>query len=174
MKFTVNLGVDDREEEKLVIAAWKGEMTWHIVLKLLGFILFHEDRPRIEESVQWHYKPDLVALDPETGKIRLWIDCGNIAVKKIDRVATKIGAERFVILRRTLDEARRLDAAMDGKVKHRERVQLIAFDDGLVDDLAAHLDRTNELVVRRAEDELTIDCSNRRGRFRRTTALHRI
>ncbi len=174
MKFTLDLRVDDLEREKLVIAAWKGEMTWHITLKLLGYVLYFEERPRIEESVQWHYKPDLFARDEATGKIKLWIDCGNIAVRKIDRVATKIGAERFVILRRNVDEGRRLKDAMEGKVKHIERVLVIAFDDGLVDGLANHLDRTNDFAVRRSATELKIDCSNRRGRFERLTQLHRI
>jgi uncharacterized protein YaeQ len=172
VKFTFSLTIDD-VKEKLVIDAWKGEMTWHVVLKLLGFLLFFEDRPRIEESVQWHYKPDLFARDNE-GKLRLWIDCGNIAVRKIDRVATKMGSERFFILRRTRHEAERLKAAMDGRVKHLARVQLVAFDDGFVDDLAAHLDRTNDLEASRSEKALALTVSNRRGRFARETAVARL
>jgi uncharacterized protein YaeQ len=173
VKFTFNLSLDGTHEEKLVIAAWKGEMVWHIALKLLGYLLHFEEHPRIEESVQWHYKPDLVARD-ETGKITLWIDCGNIAVRKIDRVATKIGAERFLILRRTRGEAARLDDAMEGRVKHRARVQLIAFADGFVDALAAHLDRTNDLEARRSENEIALVVSNRRGRFEKTSPLIRL
>jgi uncharacterized protein YaeQ len=177
MKFTFNINLttpDAEHQEKLVIASGAGELMWHVTLKLVGYLLFMEDRPRIEEGIGWHYKPDLVARDAG-GRLTLWVDCGNIAVKKIDSVATKIGtAGRFVILRRTRREAELLNVVMGKKVKRRQRVTVLSFDDDFVDTVADLLDVTNELTCRRAEDTLRLTLTNRHGRRNLTTRVYRL
>ncbi|MCS6860627.1 MAG: YaeQ family protein [Abditibacteriales bacterium] len=172
--FTIHLMTSDAQHrEKLVIAAGAGEVAWHVALKLIGYLLFIEDRPRIEEGIDWHYKPDLVAHDAE-GRLTLWVDCGNIAVKKVDAVATKVGtAARFVILRRTRREAERLHVVMGKKVKHRQRVIVLSFDDDFVDALADSLDSTNELTCRRTADGLHLRLVNRHGGRYLTTRIYR-
>ncbi len=177
MKFTFNIHLtapDAARQEKLVIASGSGEVAWHVALKLIGYLLFIEARPRIEEGIGWHYKPDLVAHDAE-GRLTLWVDCGNIAVKKIDAVATKVGtAARFVILRRTRREAELLNVVMGKKVKHRQRVTVLSFDDDFVDALADLLDSTNALTCRRTEDTLHLRLTNRHGRRNLTTRIYRL
>lgn len=165
--FTIRLGGG---QEKLVVQANPGELAWHVVLKVLGYILFREHRPRIEEGIGWHYKPDLVALDAE-GKLALWVDCGNIAVRKIDRVARKVGKAPFYILRRTEHEADTLVRAMTGKVRDLARVKVLSFDEGVVDEIAAWLDATNDLTCRRRDESLELTLENRRGRLARATKV---
>lgn len=163
-----------RTEEKLVLAAWTGEKMWHVVLKLLGYLLFYEQKPRIEEGIGWHYKPDLVRLD-ERGRVALWVDCGNIAPRKIDRVAKKVGGEgRFFILKRHRRAAEALRHLLAGKTRHLERVHLIAFDDHVVDELAKALDGTNRLAVRRTAERLVLRLANRRGEKTFETSIHRL
>lgn len=184
MRLTFRLGLDiedtaDRAptapiEEKIVLGAWTGEKMWHVVLKLFGYLLFHEHRPRIEEGIGWHFKPDLVRLD-ERGRVALWVDCGNIAPRKIDRVATKVGAPgRFFILKRHRRSAEMLRQLLDGKIRHLDRVHLVAFDDHVVDDVAQELDGTNKLTVRRSAERLELRLVNRRGEMDFATSIHRL
>ena len=175
MKFTFSIQFDGpggQLREKMVAAAAGSEVTWHIALKFLGYLLFHQERPRIEQGVDWHYKPDLVALDP-FGPVKLWVDCGNIAVKKIDRVATWVGPDaKFFILRRTRREAEILVANMKGKIKHAGRVSLIWFDDGFVDQLAKVLDSVNRCSGSQADDQLTLVVSNRHGEIELRSGIY--
>ncbi|MEO1087182.1 MAG: YaeQ family protein, partial [Acidobacteriota bacterium] len=143
-------------------ASSPGEKTWHLVLKLLGYVLFYGQRPRIEAGIGWHFKPDLVTLD-DRGAVALWVDCGNIAPRKINRVATKVGEPgRFFILKRRRKEAEVLRRLLGGRIKHPDRVHLIAFDDGVVDDLASAIDGTNRLAVDHRPDRLALRLDNRR------------
>jgi len=172
--FTISLAADGVEHrDKTVLAADRSELPWHIALKLMGLLLFWEEQPRVEEGVGWHYKPDLVALAPD-GEIRLWVDCGNIAVRKIDRVAAKVGAAgRFVILRRQRQDAALLTQALTRKVGHGRRVEIWHFDPGFVDELAASLDATNEVRAERTPDRLVVTVRSRRGERTLATEIHK-
>lgn len=175
VKFTFSIqfnGPRGHLREKLVIAASGSEVPWHIALKFLGYLLFHEEKPSIERGVDWHYKPDLVSLDTH-GRVKLWVDCGNIAVKKIDRVATWVGPDaRFFILRRTRREAETLAVNMKGKIKHVGRVSLIWFGDGFVDHLARLLDSVNRITGSHTDEQLELNVSNRHGEIALTSKIH--
>ncbi|UZP67030.1 YaeQ family protein [Desulfovibrio mangrovi] len=150
---------------KLVLRAAPGEVAWHIALKILGYLLFMEYEPRIEEGIGWHYKPDLVSLD-DHGALRLWVDCGNIAVRKIDRVAQKVGPDApFVILRRSHRDALLLAQSLD-KMRFPERVHILSFEKGFVDAFADALDATNQIQTRISlhptsapQSRMTADCA---------------
>lgn len=189
MKYTVSIEralAGTREvprNAKLVLHAAPSEVAWHIALKLLGYLLFMEYAPRIEEGIGWHYKPDLVSLNDQ-GALRLWVDCGNIAVRKIERVAQKVGPDvPFIILRRTARDAQLLAQSL-GRMRYPGRVRLLAFENGMVDALAAHLDTTNhiratlsahaeqgrttgsdgtEAIPPEALASITLDIANRKG-----------
>lgn len=165
--------VKDPEPQKLVIAGWNGEMGWHLALKLLAYLVFFEMRPKIEVGIGWHYKPDLVSLD-DRGNVELWVDCGNIAVRKIDRVATKVGTDgRFFIFKRHSSETRLLLRALRGKIKRPERLTLVCFDDEFVDHLTELLDGTNELRVDRSAESLRLHLKNRHGEQVLESRIHR-
>lgn len=158
--------------DRIVLDAAPGEVPWHIALKFLGYLLYREWEPRVEEGVGWHYKPDLVSLDA-AGNIRLWLDCGNIAARKTDRVAAKLGEDTpFRILRRTEKDARQLAATLAGKVRHPQRVRLIAFDAGFVDAIAAGLDSTNRIKALRGADRLDLTFETRQDRVELHSRLH--
>lgn len=166
VELTTSAGTD---RDKVVVASSGSEVTWHIALKLLGYLLFFEERPRIEQGVGWHYKPDLVVTDA-TGRVQRWVDCGNIAVKKIDRVATWLGGQAdFHILRRTRRETELLARLALDKIKRPERVQLVWFDDDVVDRLARLLDSSNRCTCERSADRLSLTIVNRHGTNRLET-----
>lgn len=164
MKFTFSFkNRTSGEAEKLVVEKAPSELEWHIVLKILGYILFFDRKPKIEQDVDWHYRPDLFTKD-EMDRVNLWIDCGNIALKKVDRVATKMGKTgEFFILKRDKAELLRFKDELTGSVKHLERVRMIAFDPGFVDTLAEKLDSTNMVEFTKEADSLNLKISNRLG-----------
>jgi uncharacterized protein YaeQ len=158
---------------KTVLRAAPGEVSWHIALKILGYILFMPHAPRIEENVGWHFKPDLAAYAPDGG-VSLWVDCGNIAVRKISRVAAWLpAAAEFHILRRTVRDASLLCASARA-VRRPERVHITAFDNGFVHTLADMLYATNrmEAVLDNHRLALTVTC--RSGTATLHSALHRL
>ncbi|MFV0423816.1 YaeQ family protein [Oleidesulfovibrio sp.] len=176
MKYTCAITRHARDStlrDKVVLRAGGSEVTWHIALKALGFILFMQHRPCIEEGVGWHYKPDLIAFDDEQ-RISLWVDCGNIAVRKIDRVASWLPRDAaFHILRRTAKDARPLAASAKG-IRRPERVQLTAFDAGFVDSMADLLDVTNRIEASVNEAHIALSISSRRGNEELASALHHL
>jgi uncharacterized protein YaeQ len=172
MKYTFTIKqVGEDSGSKLVVERAPSEVEWHIALKLLGYILFYDRKPRIEEDVDYHYRPDLFARD-DFGQVNLWIDCGNIATKKIDKVATKMGKSgEFYILRQTQRDANRLRESVSSGVKHKERVKIVTFEDGFVEKLAEALDSTNEITFKIEGGNLTITLKNKNPTLEATTRL---
>lgn len=179
--------------EKLVTASGSSEVPWHIALKLLGFLLFIEHRPLVEYSIGWHYKPDLVVPGnggphgaekgrmPATGSPLggsatplLWIDCGNIALRKIDRLSRRLPSGVFHILRRNAGEGIRLAAAVAEKVRRPENVTVHYFDSGVVDALADRLDASNTILGHRSEGHLAFTLENRHGTKQIETAVRSV
>jgi uncharacterized protein YaeQ len=143
--FTIKREFPASDPDKFVVKMGGSEVAWHIALKVLGYILFFDRKPQIEQDVGQHYRPDLFCWDEFQEKVALWIDCGNIAVKKIDKVATSVGKSgEFYILRRTKKDAERLREQIRN-IKHPERVKIIAFEEGFVDKIAELIQSTNHI-----------------------------
>ena len=176
MKYTVSITLiadGTVHRDKRVLGAGPSELPWHIALKLLGLLLFFEPGLQVEQGLGWHYKPDLLSLDAE-GRVRLWIDCGNISVRKVDRVANKVGATgRFALLRRQRQDADLLLRSLEGRLRHPERVELLHFDDGFVDRFAGALGTTNEIEAERTDARLDLALRNRGGESRLVSRVHR-
>ena len=176
MKYTVSITLladGTVHRDKRVLGADPSELPWHIALKLLGLLLFFDPGLQVEQGLGWHYKPDLLSLDAE-GRVRLWIDCGNISVRKVDRVANKVGAKgRFALLRCQRQDAALLLRLLEGRVRHPERVELLYFDDGFVDRFAGALGTTNEIEAERTDVRLEMVLRNRGGECRFASRVHR-
>ncbi len=161
-------------QRRFLLQAAEGELAWHIALKLIAFILWMEHEPQVEMGVGWHYKPDVVVRDAE-GKVRLWGDCGNIAVRKIERVAGWLPQDGVLhILRRGRRDAGQLADSLRGKGRDPSKVRITAFDDGFVDGLAASLDTTNRIEAVCRDADLTLSVSNRKGVTTLASHLHAV
>lgn len=129
---------------RVIFSSFAGESTWHVALKLLAYLLYRQRRPLVERSVGQRYKPDLVVLRDD-GRVRLWIDCGETSLRKLERVVAANPIARVVIVKDTL---RHLDAyrALAQRELHDEpRLLYLAFGDGLVDGLAAAMRQRNRV-----------------------------
>ncbi|ADP85524.1 YaeQ family protein [Nitratidesulfovibrio vulgaris] len=161
-------------QRRFLLQAAEGELAWHIALKLIAFILWMEHEPQVEMGVGWHYKPDVVIRDAD-GKVRLWGDCGNIAVRKIERVAGWLPQDGVLhILRRGRRDAGQLADSLRGKGRDPSKVRITAFDDGFVDGLAASLDTTNRIEAVCRDADLTLSVSNRKGVTTLASHLHAV
>ena len=176
MKYSFNLQIsnDKREhKDKLVIGAFANESGPNIALKLLAYLLFIEQSPRIDEDAGWQVMPDLTAKN-ESGELTLWVDCGGLSAKKIDLITTK-GRDRmaFYVFRKTKRDMDQFLLTIKGKVKHEHNVRAISFDDGFVDGLGDMLDRTNELEGYIGDDMISLTLSNSLGRHEAYSSIHR-
>lgn len=82
MKYTFQF----RGSDKQVLETRSSESQRHIILKILGYLLYYDRAPRIELRVsedKRDYRPDVVAFDAD-GRITLWVDCGQIGIRKLD------------------------------------------------------------------------------------------
>lgn len=177
MKYSFNLQIsnDKREhKDKLVIGAFANEAGPNIALKLLAYLLFIEQKPRIDEDAGLQVMPDLLAKN-ESGDLTLWVDCGGLSTKKIDLITTK-GRDRmaFYVFRKTQRDMEQFHLTIKGKVKHEQNVRVISFDDGFVDGIGEMLDRTNELEGYIGEDMISLTLSNSLGRHEAYSSVHRI
>ncbi|MCM8775142.1 MAG: YaeQ family protein [Candidatus Omnitrophica bacterium] len=144
-KFTFDLQ-SHQVRKKLVLVKSELELRTHVVLKLLAYLLFYDPRLQIETSVDMHYKPDLV-IPGESGIPELWIDCGKIALRKVEKISTKLRASRIVIVKETHGELERFKKLIDKKVDAAFRLEYLAFDHDFISGIADSLQRTNELTL---------------------------
>ncbi|MFW5735057.1 MAG: YaeQ family protein [Oceanidesulfovibrio sp.] len=179
MKYALTLTVEDNEaglgpeREKLVLWAHPSELPWHIGLKVIAYVIHMEHSPLVELSVGFRFKPDLAVVD-DTGRVRLWIDCGNIAVKKVRRVAGWLqSGARFVVLRREERDGLALVEAIQADGPLRHRLEVLWFDDGFADGFAEALDASNTLACVRTARRIDMTLTNRGGEFSLRSRLHR-
>jgi uncharacterized protein YaeQ len=147
MKYTVQV----QGGEKLVVEKHVGESQRHILQKLLAYLLFADWQPRIELKV-WDdkrdYRPDVVAFE-ESGEIMLWVDCGQIAVKKVDDLTRRLPHAQIVIVKIDRHELEGYAREAAKKVKRIERVEFLAFDNGFLARLADELVHLNTVKLER-------------------------
>jgi uncharacterized protein YaeQ len=132
------------EWPRVIFSSFAGESTWHVALKLLAYLIYRQRRLSVERAVGQRYKPDLVVLRDRY--VRLWIDCGETSLRKLDRVVVANPRARVVIVK---DTQRRLDgyiALAAATVRAQQRIIYLAFGDGLVVDLAQALHQRNRVA----------------------------
>jgi len=133
-------------QTKLILVKDLCELRIHIVLKLLAYLIFYTEDLKVEVSADMHYKPDLM-IPGDHGVPKLWIDCGQVALKKITTLGTKLKNSRIIFVKeskRDLDVFKKL---IDKKVDNSERMEFLAFEPGFVLSLANSLQRTNHITL---------------------------
>ncbi len=168
-KYTFDLAAP-RIKKKLILVKTIHERREHVVLKLLAYLLFYDPRLKIEYDVGMHYCPDLV-IEGEHGVPELWIDCGQIALEKAEKLSRKLKSSRLVFVKETDAEMKRFRKTMEKKVEHAAKIEYLSFDTGFVAGIAANLDRSNEFTLYNI-DENSIGVTTGGDVFE--TSLHRV
>jgi uncharacterized protein YaeQ len=175
MKYTFTiLRSDDKEadsskpaREKIVLESRSSESDRHIALKVLAYLCFRDTvmplSLRIEQAVGQRHKPDLVSLEPETGRVRLWIDCGQIEPKRLGRIVAANPTAEIIVVKATDREARLYARAAASAVPEgeRSRVRFLGFEEGFLRDVLDELRGANTLEAAIVADRLRLTINGR-------------
>lgn len=149
-KYSFTLSSEDRIRplpRKLIVGCQETETTRHVLLKLLGYLLFYRERlqmePRLEDD-NIPFRPDLVELDYQM-RARLWVECGECSVQKLNKLAVKVPEADLWVIKRSKFEVEELMQAMHKSRLRRNRYNLLALDHGVFDELRGRLATRNEL-----------------------------
>ena len=143
-KYTINISCNG-QTRKLVMARATDESERHLAMKLLAYLLYFDREPTVELSVGQHYKPDLALVDGRD--VTLWVDCGVVGPHKLDRITTSNRKAEIVVVKADRRSARACREVADRRVRRPERIGIIAFDDGFVENVATALSTRTELVA---------------------------
>ncbi len=149
-KFVFVLKTDDKRRQlpyKILLAQQENETTSHILLKVLGYLLFFRERIQIEGKLHNEnipFSPDLVQLDYEL-RPRLWVECGECGVGKLNKLAVKVPDAELWIMKRSAAAAQHLLAAMKKGDLRRERYHIIGLDEEMFDEMQELLRERNEI-----------------------------
>ena len=150
-KYSFRFESRDRKRElpgSIVLVHDHNETVEHVVLKMLGYILFYRDRLQTDgdagnDSIT--FRADLLWLDYEM-RPKLWIECGECGVNKLDKLAVKVPEAEIWVLTRSREEADQLLVAMAKEKLRRERYQLLAFDAEMFHELCGLMQPRNQVV----------------------------
>lgn len=149
-KYTFDLRAEmpgrPKVREKLILVKDITESRIHVVMKLLAYMVFYDPRLVIEKSIDMHYKPDLV-IPGDHGVPELWIDCGQIALRKVDALSRKLKTSRLIMVKETKREMESFRKLIDKKIENAFHVEYLAFEPGFVSGIAENLQRTNEVTL---------------------------
>lgn len=174
MRLTVDLSVNDFDrdlfaERKLVFEQREGEGLVHVVLKLLAFALYFDPRLVVEPSFEDEYKPDLL-IRADDYRPELWIECGQVTVRKLDKITFRYYTSRFAVVKQQRREIDDLLERCRGEVRRLEALELVAFDPNFCLRLADMLSGRNDVVVVIAGTSIQVVI----GGVTETSTLHRI
>ena len=149
-KYSFTLQSEDRQRalpRKLIIGCQDTETTRHVLLKLFGFLIFHRDRllmePRLDDD-NIPFRPDLVELDYQM-RPRLWVECGECSVQKLDRLAVKVPEAEIWVMKRSVAEVEELLRGMRKGQLRQNRYDLLALDHVAFDEVRGSLGTRNEV-----------------------------
>src|SRR5947208_12982203 len=132
-KFVFNLKSGDKRREfpyKILLGQQQNETSKHILLKVLGYLLFFRERIQIEGKLHNDnipFSPDIVQVDYEL-RPRLWVECGECGISKLNKLAVKAPEAELWIIKRSEAEARHLLAGMAKEQLRRNRYSVIGLD----------------------------------------------
>lgn len=141
---------------KILLAQDDTETLAHIMLKMFAFVLFFRERLQIEGDTHNEmipFQPDLIQLDYEM-RPRLWIECGECGVNKLNKLAVKVPDAEIWIVKRSLAQAEHLFAAMTKEELRRNRYNLLALDAEMFEEVCGLITERNTLVWYGANFEL--------------------
>src|SRR3954465_3320263 len=105
-KFVFNFKSEDKRRRlpyKILLGQQENETSKHILLKVIGYLLFFRERIEIEGKLHNDnipFSPDLVQLDYEL-RPRLWVECGECGISKLNKLAVKVPDAELWVMKRS-------------------------------------------------------------------------
>ena len=116
-------------ERRVTLYKRAGESRDHVVLKLLGLVLFfHPDLVVEHPERVGVYKSDLSRRDAR-GDVVQWVECGLVSAFKLDRLTRALGPSVVVeVLKKGTKTATELRKSLDEDAAYADRVVVNAVD----------------------------------------------
>ena len=133
-------------QTKLILIKQLSELRNHIAMKLLSYLIFYTDELNVEPNTDLHYKPDLMVAG-EHSVPKIWIDCGQVALKKIEVLSTKLKNSRIIFVKETKRELDVFKKMVGKKIDKAERIEYLAFEPNFVTSIGNALQRTNHITI---------------------------
>ncbi len=114
---------------KVILAAKPEEKLDHLALKLAAFAMFLPRGPVVEPSTD---HPGLMGLDirpdvctfNDAGEINVWIECGEVSLNKLDKLARRLPETRIIVLKSEQRQATQQRQRLNDEIKHGARVEI--------------------------------------------------
>ncbi|MCM2266500.1 MAG: hypothetical protein NDI60_01855 [Elusimicrobiales bacterium] len=116
---------------RVLIMAGEEETLEHVALRLTAAILFFDGEP-VEPGpsdpalADIGFVPDLMVPDG-AGGVGVWVECGNVAMNKLTKVARRIKEGRLVILKEDEPAGSRLREVVKAEINKSERIEILAW-----------------------------------------------
>ena len=117
---------------KLILVAQEHETLEHIALRLCACVLFWDMDPSAELSskhpalADQEFQPDCIALD-DGGRIKLWVECGKVAMHKLDKLTRRYPDALLVALKAAEYEGKRLRQDVEHQVDRHSLLEIWAW-----------------------------------------------
>lgn len=119
----------------VILAAKPEEKADHLAMKLAAFAMFLSRGPIVEPSTD---HPGLVGLDirpdvcvmNEAGEISVWIECGEVSINKLDKLARRLPETRIVVIKSERHQATQMRQKLDAAVKQGARIEIWTWPEG--------------------------------------------
>jgi len=129
------------------------ESDLHILLKFLGWCLFHHEYLAVEkQDVDPDYRPDLVVQRPD-GSVRAWIEAGNTSARKIDKVTRRFSDAKVYVLHQNARAIHSVAEQIRRHVERNQKVGLVYFEDGFCDRFLRLMTDKNDVVCNIMEND---------------------
>jgi uncharacterized protein YaeQ len=152
-KYTFDLQAPRIKKSKIILVKSDNETRSHVVLKLLGYILYYHPDLKVEVAASSHYQPDLL-LEGDSQEPLLWIDCGYIAVRKAEKLSQKLRRTKFVIIKESKAEIESFRKLLARRDRAESMIEYLAFEKGFVEQIAAALKKINEVTLYEVMEEV--------------------
>lgn len=117
---------------RILLVAKEEETTEHVALRLAAAILFFDREPALEAGPSHPavrdigFYPDLLVTN-DAGEVDVWIECGNVAVNKLTKVARRLRTARLVALRESPEDGRRFREVIRKEISKGEKIEVWAW-----------------------------------------------
>ena len=145
-KFTFEIHAPKIAHKKIILVKDDVELRNHVVLKLLAYVLYYDPELKVDVSAEMHYKPDLF-IPGDHGVPKLWIDCGKVALRKVESLTEKLRNTRVIFLKESERELDIFKKLVTKKIDKAGRLEFLAFEPGFVTSIANATQRTNDFTL---------------------------
>lgn len=152
MKIKAEMNVNGNSRHSPLIVLKPEETPEHLAMRFAALLAFFDENPILDVKANdpvitnVSFMPDLLVSDPVDG-ILIWIECGTVATNKLVKVARRTKHSRFVIFKENAEEAIKTREILKKNVRDHERIEILAFPDGALEEWLEETQHTENAYV---------------------------